>query len=97
MNRRTRKKKQQIKSEELWELDLTISKFILPRLILFKESINSRPIGMTTQEWQEILGKMIYAFQYTIDDDKYKTFPSDYPKYEEGINLFAKYFRDLWI
>lgn len=90
MNRRIRKKKQQIKSEELWGLDLTISKFIFPRLTLFKESINSTP------EWQEILSKMIYAFQYTIDDDKYKTLPGDYPKYEEGINLFAKYFRDLW-
>ena len=43
MNKRLRKKKGllKIREEEIWGLDLTLAKYILPRLIKFKD-VNDR-------------------------------------------------------
>ena len=50
--------------EELYDLDVTIARFILPRLMLFKEHCERTPsLNMTREEWDGILDKMIYAFE----------------------------------
>ena len=50
--------------EELYDLDITIAKFILPRLIAFKQHSEGLPrVNMSREEWDEILDKMIYAFE----------------------------------
>lgn len=50
--------------EELYDLDITIAKFILPRLIAFKQHSEGQPrLNMSREEWDEILDKMIYAFE----------------------------------
>lgn len=46
------------------------------------------------KQWNEILDKMIYSFDKIISDDFYDN-RSD-PKIQEGIDLFAKYYFDLW-
>lgn len=53
-----------LKVEELYDLDVTIARFILPRLIVFKEHCERTPnLNMSPEEWNEILDKMIYAFE----------------------------------
>lgn len=53
-----------INIEEIYDLDVTIARFILPRLIVFKEHCERIPrLNMTREEWNEILDKMIYAFE----------------------------------
>jgi len=53
-----------IKVEELYDLDVTIARFILPRLMLFKEHCERTPnLNMPKEEWDKILDKMIYAFE----------------------------------
>ena len=88
---------------ETWGLYEVIIDFILPRLIRFKEVNNGYPAGMTQEEWDNIIDKMIFSFQWFKDDDKFlhTTMNVDERaagerKYEEGIDLFAKYFRYLW-
>ena len=50
--------------EELYDLDVTIAQFILPRLMVFKKHCERTPrVNMTQEEWNEILDKMIYAFE----------------------------------
>ena len=50
--------------EELYDLDVTIARFILPRLMVFKEHTERTPrLNMSQEEWIEILDKMIYAFE----------------------------------
>lgn len=81
---------------ECWNLDYTFSMFILPRLKYFREDTISYPdeqIGF--EGWMEILDKMIYSFEEIIEDDIQKT--TDYDKVQEGLDLFSKYFRHLWI
>jgi len=53
-----------IKVEELYDLDVSIARFILPRLMVFKEHCERTPnLNMTSEEWNDILDKMIYAFE----------------------------------
>jgi len=53
-----------IKIEDLYDLDVTIARFILPRLMVFKEHCECSPnLNMTHEEWMEVLDKMIYAFE----------------------------------
>lgn len=83
-----------------WNLDKDISKFILPRLKRFKELNNGFPVGLTTEQWDEYLDKMILAFEINMRYHKYDVSqePSkeDWKKFDEGIELFGRYFKDLW-
>lgn len=83
---------------DLWSLDITIAEFILPRLKSFQEGRGSFPSGLSDKEWDEILGKMIYSFEYHANEDKCcKYIPEEErKKVEEGMLLFAKYFGHLW-
>ena len=74
---------------ELWNLDTTILKFVLPRLKRFKEcTIGFPPDFKTLEEWQECLEKMIINIEKIINSEE----DVDY----EGFELFKKYFFHLW-
>ena len=80
--------------EDLWNLDKTICKFVLPRLKEFRRQSPCYPMDIKHEEWLQILDKMIEAFElsstYDILNDK------DNKKVEDGLLLFAKYFQCLW-
>ena len=103
MNKRIRKKKglSKITYQEVMSLDYTIAKFILPRLIKFKKETISYPLSLKSfDEWITILDKMIWSFERIILDDwsvDKEILKTEKVRYEEGINLFAKYYGDLWI
>lgn len=66
---------------DLWSLDITIAKFVLPRLKKFKkENIGYPGIDEmdTPEKWDEALDKMILAFEYVISWDDWWL---DDPKY----------------
>lgn len=114
---------------DLWSLDITIAKFVLPRLKKFKKENIGYPCIEemdTPEKWDEALDKMILAFEYAanqddwwLDDPKYNYIRAE-SKYDdeyvtqirnsclaegkrrqavinEGLQLFAKWFRYLWI
>lgn len=103
MNKRIRAKKglSKITYQEIFSLDYTIAKFVLPRLIKFKKENISFPIDLKTdKEWDEILDKMIWSFERIILDDwsqDEEILKSEKNRYYEGMYLFAKHFSDLWI
>ena len=74
---------------ELWNLDMTILKFILPRLKLFKEKTGNYPPELkSAEEWDACIDKMIKSIESILTD----SFDADF----EGFELFKKYFLDLW-
>lgn len=145
---------------DVWSLDVTIAKFVLPRLKLLKKVKYGCPIldGYESddtdnmrfeemkKEWDKILDKMIQTFEWIINDNDdlwdlcekkepcihlpfkftplndgsdcsslgYEGTPEQLKKHEiimnefselnkqrnkdiqEGLDLFAKYFRGLW-
>lgn len=80
-------------SSELWNLNNTITGFILPRLKAFRDETVSYPDGMTRDEWESILDEMIVAFELLEKDNCDSDFNK---KIEHGLNIFVKYFRGLW-
>ncbi len=82
-----------------WSLDIHLAGLILPRLKRFKElNTHAYPNGLTPELWAEILDKMIFAFEFTVSDDKMfgKFDESEYEKCKEGLRLFGEYFHALW-
>ena len=92
---------------ELWSLDVTIAKFILPRLKRFKTKAGYGCHGgencpfettedgfMTQKGWGDCIQKMIDAFQVIVDDC---VDDSQQEVVDEGLALFAKYFQALWL
>lgn len=82
--------------EECWNLDFTIARFILPRLVHFKKIQHSTPASLSEKEWNEILDKMIKAFALLTDQESLFASRKQQETIEEGLNLFAKYFQSLW-
>ena len=105
---RYKKHKQQLKERgfcdaETWCLDTMIAEFILPRLRRFRELGNGYPFSFSAKTWEDALDKMIFAFDWSLnhEEDQYDNLTKEareenWKRYEEGITLFAKYFRDLW-
>ena len=85
---------------ELWNLDYTLAKYILPRLIKFQENNNmSYPSEFkNSKEWHKCIDKMIWSFDFIVNDRdlESKDIVKDCKKCGEGLELFGKYFRDLW-
>lgn len=96
-----------IEDSELWNLDATIAKFIVPRLKKFKEEDQKSECGFCDFSKIKrciILNKIIFSFNYCIQwnansgkcFEKYKTDPKLQSKLDEGLQLFAKYYDHLW-
>ena len=57
---------------ELWNLDKTIAKYVLPRLIEFKKVVNGYPPECENiTDWICIIDKMIYSFDHIVNSEKY--------------------------
>ena len=80
---------------DLWNLDQTLAKIIYPALVSFKEKLNTYPSDLTLEEWEANIDKMIFSFNQIATDDIYLT-GKDENEIQEGLDLFAKYFRALW-
>lgn len=87
-------------NSETWHLATTMANFILPRLKNFKESHCDHPCGMTFEQWNKIIDKMIFAFEYHKDkwvcEWNGDELDKNLKKVEQGLKLFAKYYGDLW-
>ncbi len=82
---------------ELWNLDTTLAKVIHDVLVQFKGTgIHGYPDSAGDEEhWNEILDKMIWSFE-ALTRCGLDNFEADQVKIQEGLDLFAKHFRDLW-
>lgn len=90
---------------ELWNLDITFCKFIVPRLKVFKELNDGYPARFNSiEEWNKILDEMIEGFELNsnkFDRDTSETLDSNdengnMAKAKKAIRLFQENFFDLW-
>jgi hypothetical protein len=71
---------------DTWSMDCTLAHIILPMLVQLKA---------TEAKWNDIMDKMIYAFEHKVlDGEMIDT--GDQKKMQEGFRLFGKYFQHLW-
>lgn len=86
--------------KDLWGLDYHLAKLILPRLKAFYNMEKfGHPMEFTEEEWDAALNKMIYSFEMIIEEEE--NFEEgvdeiDWRKVQEGLELFGKYYCDLW-
>ena len=82
--------------EEVWNTYHTLSQIIVPRLQAFKalEKHGCCPDFKGMCEWNNAIQKMIDAFEllkyaasYTEDEER---------RIEQGLDLFRKFYRNLW-
>jgi hypothetical protein len=82
---------------DLWSLDQTLSKLILPRLKLFRDNLHGYPVGMTMEEWEQKLDEMIFAHEFLAGEQRWGTYSSDlWARVQNGLDLFAKHYCSLW-
>ena len=83
--------------EEVWNTNNTLAQLIVPRLQAFKAiDKHGGPSGfMDMREWNNAIQKMVDAFElmkyagasYTESEER---------TIEHGLDLFRKYYRNLW-
>lgn len=64
---RRQKKNRSIKYKDIYNLDNTIARFILPRLKFYKKNTIGYPPDLTLKEWKDILDKMILSLELILD------------------------------
>ena len=81
---------------DTWSLDTTISKWLLPRLKMFKEVNIVYPIDLTPESWDAILDKIIDSLEKNVNkfDNEYSV--EEWKKIQEGFELLGKRLPDLW-
>lgn len=78
---------------EMWNLDTSIADNLIPRLKMYKRITNGCPHSLNEERWNDILDMMIEAFE--ISRTQWQT-KEETEKVHKGLELFAKYFQNLW-
>lgn len=95
---------------DLWSLDFTLAKWILPRLTEFKKVKRGVPClegfgsyhvdedyKKAEDEWDRIIDLMILSFELIVRDGNGEILSrEEEAKIDEGLDLFKKYLRNLW-
>lgn len=81
---------------ELWNLDCTIAKFLVPRLKAFRKSHAGIPGALENEpeRWNEILDAMIEGFE--LYDAKFHRTREECRKVNKALRLLVKWFGCLW-
>ena len=102
MSKRIRKKQlkrlgRYVQTKDTYNLDMTIADFIIPRLELFKKITDCYPSQFDSmEEWYEILEKMIAAFKVISCKTGIQRSEEEKSIVNDGLDLFRKYYNDLW-
>lgn len=82
--------------DETWNLDYTFSCFILPRLKRFREVTVNMHHGDDLDEWNDAVGKMIFAMEKLATGEVMFETQIERDKIQEGCKLFGRYLQSLW-
>ena len=89
----------EIEEENLWDLDITIAKFIEPRLRAFAQSASGYPdtnphrVGFDSlEEWKAAVIKMADAFAVVKNGNAIH----ENEECKEGLDLFREHYFHLW-
>ena len=79
---------------ELWNLDVSIARFVLPRLKAFAEDLHGYPADLTEETWKAELNKMIAAFE--LSTEVFSPTDEQSVAIEAGLDSFREHFHSLW-
>lgn len=76
--------------------DQFIAQVVVDTCQRFLDDGHGHPADMTEYEWNEVLTQMRDGFQIYLDINMDGDDTLDYTKYEEAMQLFAKWHPSLW-
>ena len=80
-----------------WDMSEYLNPIIVDGLKHLRKNAFGYPAGMKNQrEWNKILDKMIFSFEYGKFNHSFRKEMKDMKKVQEGFDLFAKYYQSLW-
>jgi hypothetical protein len=92
--------------EDTWNLDIYLSKVISETTGYLSRTIHGFPPELTFKKWKKILNKIskdvraVEDFENLIDDQDCKELERlatiAYKKRKQALELFVKYFNNLW-
>lgn len=83
--------------EDTWNLDIYLSKVISETTGYLSRTLHGFPPELTFKKWKKILRKISKDIYF--DEDKIVTEKAQlkaYKKQKEALELFVKYFNNLW-
>ena len=96
--------------KQVWSLDITVAKYAIPRLKRLKKiGLGYPPAFNSMIGWHRAIDKMIWSFEYVLTDygsaqyhtNNHKQWSileaKNMKKFDEGMSLFAKHYKDLWL
>mgnify|MGYP001485994660 CR=1 FL=1 len=99
-NNDTRTVEIQIDKYDTYSVDHTLSLIIVPLLIQLRDTNHGYPSNLNEKSWIDIQNKMIWSFEQIRDESQWDIPADEWEEYnakvQEGLDLFAKYFRSLW-
>lgn len=82
---------------ELWNLDHSLAKLILPRLRAFEQITPCYPADISPEQWHADLRIMIASFEVIASDNYWDIRTAEQEaELQRGLDLFAKWYRALW-
>ena len=82
--------------KECWDLFYYNARWLVPRLKRLREIKHGPPAQLTEQKWDNILAKMILAFELIARNEEEEPDGTIKPAVAEGLRLFAKWYLALW-
>lgn len=94
---RQQRKERGFDDTELWNLDRSIARWLLPRLKAFRQDTEGYPARLeSVKAWEDILDKMILGLDLFVSKDAIMFSKEESDKVDEAMRLLAEYFMDLW-
>lgn len=81
---------------ELYNLDVTFAKFMLPRIKAFREMVYGHPSQISLEEWHLILDQIIDGLEFIANLNHFLLPKDKKDKLNKSLDLLGKYFTDLW-
>lgn len=86
-----------------WNLDETLAMIILPGLKQLRKTSQSYPTTLNSfKEWKSVLKEMEWSFKYIANGRQYDFSDNieqkrkDIARCQKGLDLFSKYYLNLW-
>lgn len=82
---------------ETWNIDDTVAIFTLPRLRRFARLRCGCPTEISDAQWTKIIDQIIWSMEYIANGNHYVVADEeDREKLQNGLDLFGKWFLNLW-
>lgn len=90
----------EIEAFDVYDHSVSLGPVVLAWLRKYRELHKGYPAAMTEDEWDGILGRMIWSFEQTLTASERPADKAQIREYDErvgeGLELFGKWYRDLW-